>query len=119
MQARIAELETEIGRLRVLVEFYRLGIVAVIKDTALECRCGWEPYTDAETCPRCTAIEVMSADFGTINKQMTTVAELEARLAEYARGDDGEPVTEERLPARLPPVPRLAGRQAASEGGQS
>ena len=41
---------------------YRLALKSIANDDALECRCGNDPYTDGEECPRCTAIAVLEVE---------------------------------------------------------
>jgi len=45
----------EISRLRYLAQMQDLALAAIARDPLYECRCGEEPYTDGEPCPKCFA----------------------------------------------------------------
>ena len=49
-------LANEVERLRALESLNRMAWRAIANDPALKCRCGVEPYTDGEPCPKCWAI---------------------------------------------------------------
>jgi hypothetical protein len=46
---------------RLVQEFLimRMALEAIAGDEHLECRCGSEPYTDGELCPRCFAVDLL------------------------------------------------------------
>jgi hypothetical protein len=56
LSQQVAALRADETRRQLVAGMYRLALVAIAKDEALECRCGDDPYTDGEECPKCTAL---------------------------------------------------------------
>lgn len=52
-------LRPQYEQLLIVARTYRLALTAIGKDEALPCRCGTDPYTDGEECPKCTALSVL------------------------------------------------------------
>lgn len=59
--------DREIERLRkvatVEMSMHLVTLSAIAHDDALECRCGHDPYTDGEPCPKCFAIRMYDETF--------------------------------------------------------